>query len=323
MKLLLEHINKISSLVRRGTVKKDFPLKALTSIKIGGPARVFVQTSDVVELSSVLLYCKEHKIPLFVLGGGSNILFSDEGFDGVVLKVSDMQYQLEKKKGGALLTLGAGYVVNLAAVKLADEGLSGFEYLYGLPGSVGGAIYMNSKWPKNHYAISDTVESVSYLSETGDVKVYDKEHTKFGYGFSEFQYKKGLVLSATFRLVEKNKSEIKQLCLDVMKYRHDTQPTGVLTAGCVFKNISEEERVRFDLPSRSAGYLIDVTGFKDRKFGGLLVSPVHANFFVNTGTATAHDYAELVDLIKSTVRDKFGVVLREEVMFVENNGIHN
>ena len=102
-----------------------------------------------------------------------------------------------------------------------------------------------------------------------------------------------------------------------MHYRHQTQPTGVVTAGCVFKNISEEERIKFDLPTRSAGYLIDMAGFKNRKYGGLLVSFVHANFFVNTGTATAKQYLELLEIVRGAVREKFGVVLREEVMLVK------
>lgn len=317
MTLTTEQVKTLKSFVKKGDCHENFSLRPFTTIKIGGPAQLFIQSADTEELRRVFTYCKEHKISLFILGGGSNLLFSDKGYQGVVLKIANMHYELDKNSHGARLELGAGYIINLAATKLIDEQLSGFEYLYGLPGSVGGAIYMNSKWPKSHFAISDVVTQISYLSETGVVEAYDREHTQFGYGFSEFQRKNGIVLSVTFQLKEANRSTIQKLCQEVMQYRRETQPTGVLTAGCVFKNITEEERINYDLSTRSAGYLIDKAGFKNTKYGGLLVSPVHANFFVNTGKATAKGYSELVALIKEKVREKFGVVLREEVVVVQ------
>lgn len=307
---------ELRSLITKGIFEEAYALKQQTTIKIGGPASVFIRTDDQDEIRKVLNFCDQEKIPRFILGGGSNLLFPDSGFDGVVLKNTNKRFEINKVDSAYRVTLGAGFVVHLAATKLAEEGLSGFEYLFGLPGQVGGALFMNSKWPKDHYSISDTVYTVQYLESDGTVKEYQAADGEFSYGFSKFQKKNGMILSSTFSVTPKSKTEINALCQEVMAYRHKTQPTGVLTAGCVFKNITEEEQLTSKLPTRSAGYLIDKIGFKNKQYGGILVSPVHANFFVNTGNATAKDYLELVELVKTKVREQFGVTLRQEVELI-------
>lgn len=313
-----EAINDIKNLITTGTVKENFPLKSFTTIKIGGQAALFVQTKETSELQKLIVYCVKNNIPYFILGGGSNFLFSDDLYDGVVIKLPPAGLEVTKTNDGAEVTIGGGYIINLAAIKLSEQGLSGFESVYGLPGSVGGAVYMNSKWPEGGYAIGDVTKSVEFLTESGEIKTLQHSDLNFSYGHSALQKMKGILLNATFTLKNGDPAEIKKKCDIVMSYRKSTQPTGVFTAGCVFKNITDEEKKEHGLTTGSAGYLIDKAGLKNFRMGGLTISPIHANFFINDGTATYKDFIDLSTHVKDTIKNKFGIILREEVLAVHS-----
>jgi len=308
---------KVSAIVKKGSIRFNEPLARYTTLKIGGPADIFVETGDVAELSALWKLVVTSKIPYKVIGGGSNLLFSDRGFSGIVLKIKSEPFQVETTSKTTLVNFPAGYISHLAALKMMDLGLSGFEAMYGLPGTLGGALYMNSKWPKEHYQTSDNLVSVNYLDEQGELLAVPKEKLQFDYGYSSFQDKHWLILSASFAFNKANPSEIAKKHQAVDSYRKSTQPIGVKTAGCVFKNISEEEKSQYNLPTTSAGYLIDRCGLKGRRVGGMSVSEVHANFFVNENGATASEYRELAQVVRQAVKAQFKVDLKEEVDFVE------
>lgn len=310
------HKKKLSEIVKKGSIKFVHDLKQLTTIKIGGPAEVLIQTADKAELKSVLLLSSTEHIPFFVLGGGSNVLFPSEGYRGIVIKLPHTPHKVMKPDKKVILSLGGGSIVNLVASRLAEEGYTGFENMFGLPGTMGGAIFMNSKWPQNTFQTSDCLETVTYITRSGELVTFSKNELHFNYGFSDFQKKDGIIIESTCVIHELNTTDVKKKCLDVQQYRRSTQPTGVFTAGCVFKNISEFERNKHQLPTCSAGYLIDQAGFKGYQCGGLTVSSVHANFFINSGSATSMDYQHLLELIKEKVSNKFGINLKDEVLFV-------
>lgn len=308
---------KLEKIIKTGSVEKDVGISTYTTMKIGGKANFLVKTADVNEIRKLQQFCKLKKIKLFILAGGSNLIFKDEGFNGVILKVLSTDFKIIEKGSRPVVEFNAGYSSHLASVKMMELGFSGFEGLYGLPGSLGGAIYQNSKWPKNNYQISDNLISLQHLDENGILNQTNRHDLEFSYGYSSFQKNNHIILSAQFEFTPKNIEEIKKHSLEVMAYRRLSQPIGVATAGCVFKNIGEELQKKYNWPTCSAGYFIDKSGLKKTRVNNLQISDVHANFFVNTKSATSKDYLELVSLIKKKVKEKFGIDLKEEVRIVE------
>lgn len=298
-------------------MRTNIPLAPYTSIKIGGVAKYFAEADNPIQVQSAFKSAKERQLRFYVIGGGSNLLFSDEGYDGLVLRFIGAKYRIWSEQGRIFAEFNAGFPSHLASVKMLEAGLSGFESMYGLPGSLGGAIYMNSKWPQGHYQTSDNLVSISYLGDDGRIVTKTKPELQFAYGFSSLQMESGIILSAVFSFKSKDKTAVKKNSLAVLSYRQQTQPHGVATAGCIFKNISEELRTKLDLSTTSAGYYIDRCGLKGKQVGQLQISPLHANFFINLGKATARQYQELVNLVKQQVKIRFGIDLREEVLFIE------
>lgn len=297
----------LEKIIKKGAIHFDHSLKNLTSSKIGGPADVFIQTSDKDEIKSVFELATLSSLPFFVLGGGSNLIFQSEGYKGIVLKLPHEPHHISQNGNADVLHVSGGTVVNLVAAKLIDEGFSGFECMYGLPGTAGGAVYMNSKWPHDNYQTSDSLRGVDYLSKEGELVHFTKDQLHFSYGQSEFQAMNGIILGAQFTIQQSDKDVIRNKCLQVLAYRKETQPFGVFTAGCVFKNPGD----------MSAGYLIDQCGLKGYTKNHLSISRIHANFFVNDGKATSDEYLELIQKVKEVVFAKFGILLREEVLVVQ------
>ena len=302
-----KHLENLQKIVKKGTIKENALLAQYTTMKIGGPADFLVQTADEAEIVEVLKYCRHCQLPWFVLGGGSNLVFSDHGFSGVVLKLLPGDYQIINKTNPVTIEFPAGYSSHLASVKMMEAGYSGFESLYGLPGTLGGAIYQNSKWPKGNYQIADNLVSVTYLDKNFNKQTKARNELDFSYGFSSFQKQRNLILKAVFAFSVKEPKEIEVACKQVMDYRHESQPIGVSTAGCIFKNHEKG----------SAGFYIDKAGLKLRNINDLIVSSKHANFFVNQNKATAQDYQNLVALVKKEVKHQFNIDLKEEVLFVQ------
>ena len=276
---------------------KNEPMRNHTSFKIGGVADEFCSVKSVDEIIELIEYAKNKQIPYLVVGNGSNILVSDKGIRGLVIRISNDFSDFEiagdviKAKSGALLS-----TLSKAAL---SESLSGMEFASGIPGSLGGAICMNAGAYGGQ--MSDVVKSVTYL-ENGEVRKLDKDFG-FGYRKSIFADLGVIVLEAELQLKKGEFDEIKAKMDDFKDRRNEKQPLNLPSAGSVFKRPE----------GYFAGKLIEDAGLKGFRIGGALVSEKHAGFIVNTGNATCSDVVALIKHIQKTVKEKFGVELETEV----------
>ena len=270
-------------------------LSRLTSFRIGGPAKYLFEVKTIEEAQEALQFAKEKDLPFYVLGKGSNSLFDDEGFDGVVIlnKIEFLFFD------GPEIHVGGGYSFSLLGAQTARRRLGGLEFASGIPGSVGGAIYMNAG--ANGGETKDTLLSVDFLTEDGKLEHLRRDEIAFRYRHSSFHEKKGVILGARFRLVPDEKAKERQV--EIVKYRTSTQPYHDPSAGCIFRNPEGE----------SAGRLIEECGLKGHCIGGAEVSTIHANFIVNRGDAKAADVVKLIAHIKKVVKEKTGIDLEMEV----------
>lgn len=273
----------------------DKPLSQLTTFKIGGPARLFLEVQKIEELQSLMRYCHEQNLPFFILGKGSNSLFDDRGFDGLVIlnKIAFCTFDWP------VVDVGAGYSFSLLGTQTARNGWSGLEFASGIPGTVGGAVYMNAG--ANGTETCETLTQVTYVNEKGEIEVLKRDEIGFSYRHSSFQKRKGAIASAKFLLQPVEGARKKQL--EIIDYRTRTQPYGDKSAGCVFRNPKEH----------SAGALIQKAGLKGKRIGGAEVSEKHANFIVNKDGATAQDILELAAFVKTTVKERTGVEIEMEI----------
>lgn len=310
-------------------LKLDEPLSKHTYFKLGGPADLLYEARTVDELSGAVRSAILYKIPYFVLGGGSNILVSDSGYRGLVIKNRTTSIQLKGFAGGvekgkldlkeAIVQADSGVPSNLLVRYTLDQGLAGLEDMLGLPGSVGGAVYNNS----HHlgHLFGDHIVEVEYLDSEGKINKYTQKELKFDYDYSIFHKTKEVILSASFQLKRGDKDALWEIANSAVKRRSSTQPLGSPSSGCIFKNIPLADAMRIGTPdtTQSVGYLLDKAGLKGLRVGGAFVSDIHANFIVNDGTATTQDVLDLIKEIKSQIKDKFGVDLTEEVILIGQN----
>jgi UDP-N-acetylmuramate dehydrogenase len=258
---------------------------------IGGPIRAFVEVSTIEEMEEAL----NLKLPFIVIGKGSNCLFNDRGFDGLVIlnKIDHCNWH-EKS-----VEVGAGYSFSLLGVQTARKGFSGLEFASGIPATVGGAVFMNAG--ANGKETCDSLKSVLFLHSDGRKEEFLRSELVFSYRTSPFQKINGAILSATFSLEPNQQARPTQL--KIVEYRMKTQPLKEMSAGCIFRNPV----------GSSAGALIDQCGLKGLTLGGAQVSPIHANFIVNRGNATAQDVLSLIELIQKKVLEQTGIHLEPEV----------
>ncbi len=301
------------------------PLSRHTYFKIGGPADLFLTVNTKEELIKVVRLAIQHQLNYFILGGGSNLLFSDEGFRGLIIKNKTNQISLKGFSGGnnlkpgelkidkVLIQADSGVMANQLIRYTLNEGYAGLEDFLGLPGTIGGAIYNNS----HHLGklIGDLVVEVEALDRQGNLQKYSQAELGFAYDYSRFHQTKEVILSVTFQLSQGDKQALWAKAEAAVKRRATTQPLGQPSSGCIFKNISLADAMKLGTPNHicSAGYLIDKAGLKGTRVGGAVVSDKHANFIINTGKATAKDVLDLANLIKHKVKQKFGVDLQLEV----------
>lgn len=285
-----------------GTVLKDEPLYKHTTYRVGGPAKLFVKVQHVDGLIEVIKYCRKHRIPLFVIGRGSNLLFSDKSFDGIIISLENMnQYHVN----GSEVTAQCGVTMIKLAYDCAKIGLSGFEFMGGIPGNIGGGIFMNAGAYKS--CLSEVVKSVKVLDERLKVVELTKDEMEFSYRHSIIQdHPKWIVLEATFELENKSVEEINETLDKRKERRMSTQPWNKPSAGSVFRNPE----------GSSAWKYIDDAGLRGYEIGGAQVSPKHSNFIVNNGYASAKDIYNLIFYVQKTVQDQFGVLLKPEVRFI-------
>lgn len=303
---------------------KNEPLGKYTTFKIGGPADYFYDAKTTDDLVGAVISGRSLGLPIFFLGGGTNILIGDRGVRGLVVRNSTRSITLRGAKGDVrnkqtvFVEADSGVVMNQLVRFTVEEGLAGLEMQLGLPGSVGGAVYMNSKWTHPVGYVGDVVYQAKILTPENEIKVVPKSYFKFAYDTSSIQKTKDIVLSVVFALERSNKDALWKIANKSILYRHETQPQGVHSPGCTFRNISEAEALSVPTPNHttSAGFLVDHAGCKGMHVGDAWVSDIHANFIVNKGKATASDVVQLIEKIRKKVRDQFGVTLEEEIVKV-------
>ncbi|CAM3264871.1 UDP-N-acetylmuramate dehydrogenase [Brevibacillus invocatus] len=278
------------------------PLANHTTWRIGGPADLLIQPKDKESLIKVLQIVHRHEIPWSVIGRGSNLLVRDRGIRGAVLKVTEGLSHCEFR--GEEVCVGAGYSMIRLAMETGKMGLTGMEFAGGIPGTVGGAVYMNAG--AHGSDLSRILIEAEILFEDGEVKVLTNEEMNFSYRTSLLQQRKGIVVEARFRLQPGDRKEIAATLAANKERRRETQPLQMPCAGSVFRNP----------PGDHAGRLIEAAGLKGYRYGGAQVSEIHANFIVNRGGATATDVLTLINHIRSTIQTKFGVDLHPEVLVV-------
>lgn len=302
-------------------VQKNVALANKTTFRIGGEAKFFVAVKNEEELKEALEYAKNNNLAFFILGGGSNVLFSDQGFNGLVVKVQFSNFQMLDE-----ITLEAGAGVPLAKVIrwAIDQELTGLEWAAGIPGTVGGAVRGNAGAFGESFA--ESVQNIRVLDvDKNIIQNYLPQDCQFDYRSSIFKKnKKLIILSVKIKLEKGIKEEILEKSNENIQKRITKHPVGFPSAGSYFMNPiveNNELREKFE-KSRGvvargdkipAGWLIDQAGLKGKKIGGAMVSESHADFLVNAGGATAEDVIMLESLVKQQVRDQFGVELYSEV----------
>ncbi|MFD0049219.1 UDP-N-acetylmuramate dehydrogenase [Actinomycetes bacterium NPDC127524] len=286
-----------------GKVLENEPLSNHTTMKIGGPADLFIEPSSVENLENAMKVIKEHHMEWRAIGRGSNLLVSDEGIEGAVIKLGKGLDSLEID--GTEITVGAGFSLVSLSVQISKKGLAGLEFASGIPGSVGGAVYMNAG--AHGSDISNILKKAYVLFEDGTFSWLTREEMEFSYRTSVLQKKRpGIVIQAVFELTEGNKEVITERMQQNKNYRKDTQPYNLPCAGSIFRN---------PLPHH-AGRLVQEAGLKGHSIGGAQISEMHGNFIVNAGNGRAEDVLALIQHVKDTVREKYGVEMETEVEII-------
>ena len=300
-------------------VKVDKDISPYFTMKSQTKAEYFFEAESREDWINVFNAAKELNLPLFVLGGGSNTAVLHDVISGIVVRNMYQKKEVISETDDTVdLLVSSGYPMGRLVNETANAGYEGIEYHLGLPGTIGGAVAMNSKWYVNRVPmyVGDPVIKAYLLDKEGNVKEVDKEYFKFAYDYSVIKDTKEIILEIVFRFKKNDSELLKQRSREALEYRRKTQVHGQATCGCMFQNISEKEMKEYNLPYTSAGYLIDKSGLKNTKVGDFIVSEKHANFIVNTGAGKPEDLVKLISLIKNKVKDKFGIDLKEEVVLV-------
>lgn len=282
-------------------IKQDECLSQHTTLGIGGKADYFVEVSNEKQLIDLLKIIKENNINFFIIGGGSNVLFSDNGFNGVVIKLTGdfCKYEINENN----VTAGAGVGLGFLVVETSKVSLSGLENLVAIPGTVGGAVFGNAG--VKNYSISNILKKVEVIDYNGNKKILEAKEINFGYRKSSI--KNCIITRAFFILKKADKNDILKAISQELKNRKDTQPIGTKSAGCVFKNPAND----------SAGRLIDSLNLKNYNIGDIVISDKHANFFVNKNNGTCKDMISLVEFVKKEVNKKYNINLETEIKIIK------
>ena len=303
-------------------LKENEPMSKHTNFRIGGSVRWFVEIKIVEELTQIIQIAKTNHLSYFVLGGGSNMLVSDEGFDGICLKMAMRAITINDNRVRA----EAGVLSVALARATAKAGLAGFTWAISLPGTIGGAVRGNAGCfggeTKDHLVSAEVFRD-------GEVMSLSKSDLHFGYRESSIKHSNDIVLSATFEFEQGDSVILEQDLVQKLSSRKSSQPLDAGSAGCLFKNYEASEEVlqrlkqKLDIPSEmsstrriSAGWLIDQLDLKGKQIGGAKISEKHGNFVVNIREATADEVMQLIALIKTRARNEFGIQLEEEVQLI-------
>ncbi|HBU28267.1 TPA: hypothetical protein DEB00_04120 [Candidatus Uhrbacteria bacterium] len=309
-------------------LKRNESLALHSHYGVGGPATYLVLAKTAEEVIAFVKAATEHNVPWVVIGGGTNILVNDAGFSGLVIKMANRSIKINHQTGEVVAE--AGLLSSSLARQTGEAGLTGFEWGIGLPGTIGGAVRGNAGCFGGE--TKDKLVSVDVLdTQTGEIKTVAKEALEMGYRHSKIKEVPWIVLRATFLFEPRDVVLNRETISEVLRCRLDGQPKNVKCAGCAFKNVDyvdEEDIAKLrtvvkDIPESflqakriPAGWLVDRLGLKGTHVGGAAISEMHGNFITSDGTATADQIMQLIALVKSKVRDAYGIQLHEEVQFI-------
>jgi len=282
-------------------IKIDEPMRNHTNFKIGGNADFYITAKQVEQVQTILKLVRQYQIPLTIIGNGSNVLVSDKGIRGIVLSIAIHQFEIKKNEENAEVTVGAGEPLGKIAYSLAQEGISGFEFAGGIPGTIGGAIRMNAGAYGGE--MKDCIRTVTYLTQEGELKEFSNQECEFSYRHSIFCDENYTIVKAQMILPYGDKQEIQTKMEEYAQSRKEKQPLTFPSAGSTFKRGEDFITAK----------LIDECGLKGYQVGDAQVSTKHAGFVVNTGKATAKDVMQVVDYVKQTVLDKTGKQIELEI----------
>ncbi len=298
-------------------VRSNHPLAAYTTFRVGGAAEWLVETRSADEIVAVLTLAHEHHVPVTLLGGGSNVLIADGGVRGIVIRPRGGEARAMSMQ---IVRADAALTINGLVRWTITQGLAGLEAWAGTPGTVGGAVFGNA-----HFAgrsIGELVEQVHLASRAGQVRSIPATEMAFGYDRSRLQTSGEVLLSADFRVQPADATSLRAVARESLAFRKRTQPLETPSAGCVFQNPQPgEDRVPDGIPW-SAGALVDRAGLKGMRMGGAAVSTAHGNFIVNDGRASAHDIRQLIEHCRQVVGERFGVRLRDEIVYLGEFDVH-
>lgn len=294
-------------------LKKEVSLSLYSTMQVGGPARYFASPEVEDELIELFEFARQEKLPCIVIGKGSNTLFPDEGFPGLVISLlhyeqNKIQFDIEQ----ATVTAGAGIFLYRLVLACRDQGLGGIEFLCNVPGTVGGAVIMNagfSRFAGQMSEVGDVVKEVEILGENGKKEILTQKDLIFSYRHSNLQGK--IVLSAKLQLWKRRREEVEREIRANFEFRNAKQDLRFPSSGSIFKNPPK--------PLPAAAHLIDQLGLKGMRVGGAVVSERHANYIVNAGGAKSADIVELIRKIQKLVLDATEVSLEPEVRIIEKN----
>jgi len=307
-------------------VKQDIKLAPYTTYKIGGPARYFYAAKNDDEIAEAVSWARKEGVPYFILGGGSNILVSDKGFYGLVVRIHNSRFMIH----GSAVEVGAGLDLPELVQTAIDNGLKGLEWASGIPGTFGGAVRGNAGAFGGE--VKDIITSVRFLDEKGDVKTLDNKDCNFSYRDSIFKQNPDyIILSTTIKLEAGDRNALRKFSKETIEYRAARHPLEYGSCGSVFKAIDVnsihpgnfEKYPRFrDLikndpfPVIPTACFIDEASLKGYSIGGAMVSTKHPNFLVNYNNASPQDVSALISFTKERLTDKFGIIAEEELQYV-------
>ena len=293
-------IENLSRIVPKESIVLNELMSRHTTFRVGGEAACLLKVSNSKELSRIITFLRETEHEFFVLGNGSNLLVSDNGYDGIVLKLEGEFGEV--RASGLKIVAGAGVSLSKVAKTALDEGLTGMEFASGIPGTLGGAVVMNAGAYDGE--MKQKIKEVTVMDREGNILVLDNDTMEFGYRTSAIKKRPIIVLSAVLTLQEGEKEEIKNKMDDFAERRREKQPLEYASAGSTFKRPE----------GYFAGKLIMDAGLRGFSIGGAQVSEKHCGFIINKGNASATDIAELIVEVQERVKEQFGVMLEPEVI---------
>lgn len=299
----LEIIDMLKKIPKENIYHNEL-MKNHTSFKIGGPAELFIKIDSIDQMQQVLEITKKYNIQLTIVGNGSNLLVKDNGIKGIVAKIELKNIEINNKKDEVEIIVDSGVLTGYLSQKLLKEEITGFEELSGIPGTIGGAIYMNAG--AHGKEIKDIVKEITVMDYNGNIEVIDNKDADFGYRSSIFQKKKYIILNAKLYLKKGNKEKIKEKMNEYAKYRKEKQPIEYPSAGSTFKRGDDFITAK----------LIDDVGLKGYKIGGAQVSEKHAGFIINIDNAKASDVINLTEYVKEKVYEQFGKKIELEIKVI-------